>query len=58
MSGYQHCACRDCFEIVIGDGPTYCDECIEEGCPDNVWNGECYRPDAYGCDCEEEIENA
>lgn len=32
MSGYMNCACRDCFEIVIGSGPTLCDECQDSGC--------------------------
>lgn len=32
MSGYRDCACRDCFEIFIGDGPTLCDDCKRAGC--------------------------
>lgn len=33
MSGYQDCACRDCFDIAIGDGkPTLCYECDAAGC--------------------------
>lgn len=33
-SGYQHCACRDCMEIAIGDDgePALCHECEEAGC--------------------------
>lgn len=35
MTGYVHCACRDCFEIAIADddnGPALCHECEEAGC--------------------------
>lgn len=34
MSGYKDCACRDCFEIAIGDDgePALCSECEEAGC--------------------------
>ena len=34
MSGYKPCACRDCFEIAIGeDGEAaLCNECEEAGC--------------------------
>jgi hypothetical protein len=41
MSGYVNCACRDCFEIAIGDDDdfvtndddkTLCWECAEAGC--------------------------
>lgn len=35
MSGYTHCACRDCFEIAISDDenvPELCSECEEAGC--------------------------
>lgn len=34
-SGYTHCACRDCFEIVVSNDmeqPDFCDECVEAGC--------------------------
>ena len=53
-SGYTHCRCRDCFEIVVSDDmsvPDYCDECVEAGCPDyqgvEGMSQECQRPDAY-----------
>jgi hypothetical protein len=51
MSQYMHCACRDCFEIVIASNdpdepPTLCDACEEAGCEAN--NGECQAHDAYG----------
>lgn len=53
-SGYTHCACRDCFEIVVSDdmaNPDFCDDCIEVGCePDH----ECSSPHAYGGDEDEE----
>lgn len=43
MSGYVHCACRDCFEIAISgnDGePALCSECEEAGC-DCTGQSEC-----------------
>lgn len=48
MSGYVDCACRDCFDIAIGDlGEAMCSDCEESGCEAN--DGECERSDAYGC---------
>ena len=53
-SGYTHCPCRDCFEIVVSDNmdaPDYCDGCKKAGCPD--YQGvkgmpqECQNPEAY-----------
>lgn len=33
MSGYRGCACRDCFEIAIGeDEATLCNGCEDAGC--------------------------
>ena len=50
MSGYRDCACRDCFEIAIGEPGAFCSECEEAGCePDS----ECCSPNAYG-GCEED----
>lgn len=49
MSGYCHCACRDCFEITIredGETDKLCDDCEESRCEAN--NGECKSPNAYG----------
>lgn len=61
MSGYLHCACRDCFEITIGDPGEFCTECDEAGCPDyqgvSGLSQECQRPDAYGSG-EDEDEDA
>lgn len=40
-SGYTHCRCRDCFEIVVSDDmddPDLCSEC-ELACCDG--DGEC-----------------
>jgi hypothetical protein len=53
-SGYKDCACRDCFDIAIGeDGEAaLCNLCAEAGCEPN--NGECERTDAYGADDEGE----
>jgi hypothetical protein len=63
MSGYTHCACRDCFEIVVGEeGETLCDGCEKAGCEVFPWGQQdpdrsgtdCKRDDAYGADglCE------
>lgn len=46
MSGYQHCACRDCFELAVGDVAAMCLECEEAGCEPH--DGECQREGAYG----------
>lgn len=46
-SGYRDCACRDCFEIAIGEPHALCLDCADAGCEGD---GECERPDAYGCD--------
>jgi len=53
-SGYTHCRCRDCFEIVVSDdmdNPGYCDGCRKAGCPDyqgvKGMTQECQNPDAY-----------
>jgi hypothetical protein len=39
MSGYTHCACRDCMETVMSDDmahPDLCSDCEEAGCePDS-----------------------
>ena len=41
-SGYTHCACRDCFEIAIGQpGTAMCLECDDHNC-DGL--GECQVP--------------
>ena len=35
MTGYVHCACRDCFETAIGKlGEAFCHACEDAGCPD------------------------
>ena len=36
--GYKHCACRDCFELVIGKPGEFCDACKNAGCETS---GEC-----------------
>ena len=52
MSGYIHCHCRDCFEIIVGEPVDFCDGCTKAGCPDyqgvEGMNQECKSPDAYG----------
>jgi hypothetical protein len=58
VSGYLHCACRDCFEIVCGDPGDFCDDCETAGCPGyqgvDGLSQECQRDDAYGCDCSDD----
>lgn len=58
MSGYTHCACRDCFDIAISgdDGPALCAECKEAECSPwpTEWaeqSGEPF-PQAVGYDCQ------
>lgn len=49
--GYVPCACRDCFDVAIGDGterPAYCHDCETAGCED-MGLSECMRTDAYDC---------
>lgn len=53
MSGYAHCACRDCFETIVAKNPArpeLCDDCNAAGCgdPDAAGWPECQREDAYG----------
>ena len=52
-SGYQDCACRDCFELVVAHPGAFCEGCIEAGCPDyqgqEGMSQECQAPHAY-CD--------
>lgn len=49
MSGYTHCACRDCFEIAIStydDTPALCHECEDAGC-DSEGESECQCDHEY-----------
>jgi hypothetical protein len=48
MSGYTHCLCRDCFEVVVSadqQKPELCSQCEEYGCDGQ---SECLAPNAYG----------
>lgn len=45
MSGYIGCACRDCFEIAIGEPGEMCWDCVTEDCQPE---SECNAPGAYG----------
>ena len=55
MSGYTHCACRDCFEIAIGEaGEALCHGCEEAGCEAGA-EAECDAPHAY-CSGGDEVE--
>ena len=52
-SGYVHCSCRDCPEVVVGDDDElcFCDGCEKHDCEEQFHMGmpqECRRPDAYG----------
>lgn len=52
-SGYTHCACRDCFDLLVSSDtrkPALCSDCEEAGCEMN--GGECCREDAYGSEDE------
>jgi hypothetical protein len=53
-SGYRPCACRDCFEIAIGEPGAYCHECDDAGCPGYQgqpgMSQECQAPSTYGID--------
>lgn len=44
MSGYVHCACRDCFEVAIAnegeESSTLCSDCEDCGC-DSTGKSEC-----------------
>jgi len=49
-TGYCDCACRDCFDIAIGDPKTervLCGDCEAAGC-DASGDCDCERDDAYG----------
>lgn len=52
-SGYRPCACRDCFEIAIGEAGAMCHACEDAGCSGD---GECSAPGAYGGDEPEPTE--
>jgi len=54
--GYHHCACRDCFDLYVGEPDEFCLQCIEAGCEqDDTRDSECLRPETYGSD-EEVVE--
>ena len=55
-SGYRSCACRDCFEIAIGEEGAVCHECEKAGC--ELGEHECEAPGAYGMDERDEEEAA
>jgi hypothetical protein len=60
MRGYTFCACRDCFDIAIGEpNEAMCVDCEDAVCVrehDDLmmpsWHHDCQRPDAYGADEE------
>lgn len=62
MSGYVSCACRDCMETAISgdDGPAFCHDCVEAGCPDyqgvEGMSQECQADGAYGGDGDDELD--
>lgn len=56
MSGYVPCACRDCFEIAIGEpGEALCFDCEEAGCEAGA-DCECCSEHAYGGSEEQDDE--
>lgn len=46
--GYIACACRDCFELAIGEPGAFCHACEDAGCEDDC---ECEADGAYGASC-------
>lgn len=68
MSGYIDCACRDCFDIAIGESGALCNACETAKCepyPADAdpefhdrkklgpsYRYECQRDDAYGVETE------
>lgn len=54
MSGYTACACRDCFEIAIGEaGEALCNLCEEAECEAGT-EAECCGEHSYGGSDEDE----
>jgi hypothetical protein len=50
MTGYTHCACRDCFEVAIGEqGKALCHNCGSSGCEPG--DHECQADPCDGCGC-------
>lgn len=49
MTGYHPCACRDCFETVVGHVGTLCRVCTVARC-DRDGVSECCAPGAYGAE--------
>ena len=50
-SGYTHCKCLDCFEIVVSEDmadPDYCDNCAGHCGPERSTSSECQAETAYG----------
>jgi len=45
-SGYRDCACRDCFDIAVGEKGALCGDCEDAGCSADG-DEECQRDDAY-----------
>ena len=48
MSGYVHCACRDCMDLAIGEPGEFCNACIEAGCFEHPKIGSCMLCDDDG----------
>lgn len=54
-NGYTACACRDCFEIAIGEpGAALCHACEEADCEAGA-ERECDAPHAYCSGGEETV---
>lgn len=50
-AGYNHCGCRDCFNVVVGEPGELCDDCIEADCDPKC---ECQGKHAYEQHCGDE----
>lgn len=55
MSGYRDCACRDCFEIAIGERGALCHACQAADC--TAFEGECRAAGAYGANDDIECDS-
>lgn len=53
-NGYRHCACRDCFEIVVGGAGELCFACEGSCGPEFSTVAECQAERCF--DCGETVE--
>lgn len=63
MSGYTHCACRDCMDTTVSSDtskPELCSACQEADClPCEARSGDdCITPTAHECQRDDAYEEA